>query len=296
MIHRKKGFTLIELLVVIAIIGLLMSIVLPALRKVKIQAKMTICGSNQRQLVYGLLTYAENNDGAFPYHPTMDNEANGGKGEMGHRPFELNWNHNNMDLVSDPESRSSNDYPYVGRFMYPYLESADVWNCPVSGIKDSTPWPPETSGLESEGTYGGFYRTGGYASLHSTYTLLWRYRNPGDLSAGFAEFEGPRKLGISSASTLLVQDSLFYMTTFSNILWTNPENSWYSSHWFKGAENTKPYFTIKDTDASASNFAAPDNIKMNAGYMDGHVDRFNSGDTKLLRNIYVRLRVTQKYR
>lgn len=69
---KLKGFTLIELLVVIAIIALLLSIILPALRRVKLQSKMTICGSNMKQLVLGLINYTINNDGWFPYHPTMD--------------------------------------------------------------------------------------------------------------------------------------------------------------------------------------------------------------------------------
>ena len=54
---RKKGFTLIELLVVIAIIALLLSIVMPALRKVKSAARMVICSNNQKQLIYGSLDY-----------------------------------------------------------------------------------------------------------------------------------------------------------------------------------------------------------------------------------------------
>ncbi len=58
----KKGFTLIELLVVIAIIALLLSILLPALTKVKEQARRTICLTNLRSLGIGIHLYADDNN------------------------------------------------------------------------------------------------------------------------------------------------------------------------------------------------------------------------------------------
>jgi prepilin-type N-terminal cleavage/methylation domain-containing protein len=47
--RQRKGFTLIELLVVIAIIALLMSILMPALRNVRDQAKDSMCKQNLQQ-------------------------------------------------------------------------------------------------------------------------------------------------------------------------------------------------------------------------------------------------------
>jgi len=52
---RRKGFTLIELLVVIAIIALLMAILMPALARVKEQARTVACLANLKQwnLIFG---------------------------------------------------------------------------------------------------------------------------------------------------------------------------------------------------------------------------------------------------
>jgi len=62
---RRRGFTLIELLVVIAIIALLMSILMPALHKVREQGKMISCLSNCKQWNLTAAMFTEANDGKF---------------------------------------------------------------------------------------------------------------------------------------------------------------------------------------------------------------------------------------
>jgi prepilin-type N-terminal cleavage/methylation domain-containing protein len=62
----RKGFTLIELLVVIAIIALLLSIIVPAIRKVKSQAMRSVCANNIKQNVMALLIYGTEHDEMLP--------------------------------------------------------------------------------------------------------------------------------------------------------------------------------------------------------------------------------------
>ena len=64
--RKNKGFTLIELLVVIAIIALLMAILLPAMQKVRKQARAVLCVSNLNQWGTILALYAEDYQGRLP--------------------------------------------------------------------------------------------------------------------------------------------------------------------------------------------------------------------------------------
>lgn len=57
-LRKFQGFTLIELLVCISIILMLVAMLLPALTRVKIKAKRTICLNNQKQVATANLIYA----------------------------------------------------------------------------------------------------------------------------------------------------------------------------------------------------------------------------------------------
>jgi prepilin-type N-terminal cleavage/methylation domain-containing protein len=63
----RSGFTLIELLVVIAIIALLLAILMPALQRVKKQARAVACQANLHQWGLVFSMYMDDYDGAFAY-------------------------------------------------------------------------------------------------------------------------------------------------------------------------------------------------------------------------------------
>ena len=94
---KRQGFTLIELLVVIAIIALLMSILMPALRNVRDQAKDAMCKQRLQQWGVMFSMYAGDNDGQL-----MD-----------------------MNLIGGVEL-----YHGWVPLMYPYAQTFEIYLCP----------------------------------------------------------------------------------------------------------------------------------------------------------------------
>ena len=63
---QRTGFTLVELLVVIAIIGILASMLMPAINSARESARSAQCGSNVRNLAVAANSYAQQNKDRLP--------------------------------------------------------------------------------------------------------------------------------------------------------------------------------------------------------------------------------------
>jgi prepilin-type N-terminal cleavage/methylation domain-containing protein len=63
---NRKAFTLVELLVVISIIALLLSVLMPALGKARLQGRKIVCASYLKQWGLGIQFYANDNKGSYP--------------------------------------------------------------------------------------------------------------------------------------------------------------------------------------------------------------------------------------
>lgn len=125
--RAKKAFTLIELLVVIAIIALLLSIVMPALKKAKLQAQGILCLSNLHGLGQAWFAYQEENDSKLVQGnvPALSNFQ---KARYWVEPPQDQSGTYTGNLDPLPEG---DELRGIRRgLLYPYLEAVDSFHCP----------------------------------------------------------------------------------------------------------------------------------------------------------------------
>ena len=103
---KRSGFTLIELLVVIAIIAILAAILFPVFAKAREKARQSSCLSNVKQMMLGVLNYAQDYDERLP----------------------LQWQ-NIPSHTALGQSVATNYYTWPERIM-PYVKNDQIFQCP----------------------------------------------------------------------------------------------------------------------------------------------------------------------
>jgi prepilin-type N-terminal cleavage/methylation domain-containing protein len=116
---QKIGFTLIELLVVIAIIALLLSVLVPALKRAKDAAKVAVCLSSVKQLTLAWVAYTGDNNGELIY---ADDGDGGNQHPAWSPPLYLNG-------TTKKSYKTQLDELYNG-LLFAYINSTKFYRCP----------------------------------------------------------------------------------------------------------------------------------------------------------------------
>lgn len=258
--RSPRAFTLIELLVVISVISVMTGILLPALNKVKRQARALLATNNQRQIVNCVNLFAADNDDRYP-------ESVATIGDVA-------WNWAEPMMLTAHNARSPRLHRSMSAYLRPYIEDASTMYCPNAPRKykylqdawdAGDEWDnPQTPPVED--------------SVSGTYCLYWNYT--GYLEDRDYLFRGPRdSAGGRGQSKLLVSDYFGY-------------NHWRSKKSYSSCEKFGAVSITEGTQLSSAYWSrksrarsdAPQ-IKLQAGYTDGHVESFSSSDTLIMRVI-----------
>jgi prepilin-type N-terminal cleavage/methylation domain-containing protein/prepilin-type processing-associated H-X9-DG protein len=121
-----QGFTLTELLIVSAIIGMLASLLLPGVSKVRVKARQISCLNEMKQLQLCWQMYAQDHD-RLPenYYFEVSGQINTNawiRGSMDDNPAYGQFEPDQLD--------STNVHTIVAGKLYPYNQSVGIYRCP----------------------------------------------------------------------------------------------------------------------------------------------------------------------
>lgn len=185
---KSEAFTLIELLVVISIIAILMAIMMPALRKAREQARLSMCKSNLKQISSAATIYAVDNSGKFPPSILLDKDQQHYlyPGFLTVKPAEY-WKGHPLPF---PQDRTLSTY--LGNLV----DDGSIFFCPLS--------PPRDKDLITAIYDDPFGGKGTYVCSYGMYWGEYKFND----SSGNVVFTGP--IGMTSSSnSILCSDIVF---------------------------------------------------------------------------------------
>jgi len=254
-----SAFTLVELLVVMSIISLLMAITVPAVNGVRRQARALLGMHNQKEVTNAINLYAMDHRDVYP--PSV---ATVGFGDT--------WGWSDVTRLIGHEKRSPQLHRAMSEYLRSYITDASMMFCPNA--------PRKFKYLQEAWDAGDAWdnpdTTDPSDSLSGTYCFYWGY--VGYLGEGPRLFRGPMTAaGMRGQSDLLISDYFGYGH------WRTP-NSFASCERLRGAD-VDPETQLTSAwwrAAGDPNTVMPD-VKLRAGYADGHVETYAPSEAVPMR-------------
>ena len=156
--RKRHAFTLIELLVVIAIIAVLMSILMPSLKRAREQGRRVVCEGNLKTLTLCWIMYADEND------QRIVNGAGGINRGSANTRHETPWvlqgwgdNWNNQNVADTGMTEEEKKQAIRGGAMWNVVRQYDVYKCPTGRRNEFVTYAfvDAMNGLHRDGTWTG---------------------------------------------------------------------------------------------------------------------------------------------
>jgi hypothetical protein len=251
----------------VGIISILMATLIPALGKVRQQARRLVGLGNMREIVTAVNCFADDNHGRYPA-----SIATIGSGD--------NWNWQEPTYLTAYFKRSKAMPRSVSGYLHDYIPDAATMVCP------SAPWKYKY--LQEAWDAGETWINPDIGATPSpmvgTYCLYWNYI--GYLSEEKGLFRGPSGPARGAREgRILVSDYVGY-------------NHFRSPDSYGSCEQFRNAVATEGSDVSSSYWSRPGeptcdevaswDVKPNAGYTDGHAESFSPADAVPMRVIRVR--------
>jgi prepilin-type N-terminal cleavage/methylation domain-containing protein len=250
-----SAFTLVELLVVLSIVAMLMALLLPALRKVRRQARMIVGIGNLRQITAAADCFAADHSDMYP--PSV---ATIGTDEA--------WNWQEPTMLTGYLKRTPSVHRSMSAYLYPYLEDGRTMFCPNAPLRYKhlekawnacDDWDNPDTEADPDAMIG-------------TYCIYWNY--VGYLGENEGLFRGPHGPVRGRRESRIVVSDYFGYDHWRSL------NAYGSCERFADAEVTEgtcissAYWSRTRGPAGTP----PDwnrlRVRLHAGYVDGHVESY----------------------
>jgi hypothetical protein len=253
--------TLIELLVAVSVVTLLVGVLLPALGHARRAAHSLVGGSRQRQIVLAVSLYAGDQEGRYP-------ESVATAAMLGRT-----WRWQEPRMLKACQPRAAGYRCSLAGYLRSYLPKAEILSCPSS----PRPYPYLQEVWQTGEQWDNPNTSFTDDSVLGSYCLYWNY--VGHLTEQSRPFHGPQTdAGLPGCSRLLISD----YSGFNH--WRSPD-AFGSCERLAGAEVTPEtheattfWFRPSQGSADRTNL----HVKLQAGFVDGHVEAYRPGETAVL--------------